>query len=159
VDEPAGEFNVHERTPTMSMRADEIHAFLREAFPHGAPPEVESADGRTARCRIRYAESQLRPGGTLSGPTMMSLADTAMYALVLSAVGFAPLAVTTNLSINFLRKPAPGDLIAEARLLKLGKALAVGDISIFSDGADDICAHAVVTYSIPPDARTAEAKR
>jgi len=141
----------------MGMRADEIHAFLREAFPHGAPPDVEAADGRSARCRIRYAESQLRPGGTLSGPTMMALADTAMYALVLSAVGFAPLAVTTNLAINFLRKPAPSDLIAEARLLKLGKALAVGDVAIFSDGADAMCAHAVVTYAIPPDARQAAA--
>ena len=81
---------------------------------------------------------------------MMALADTAMYALVLSAVGRVPLAVTTNLSINFLRKPEPKDLIAEARMLKLGKALAVGDVIIRSDGSDDVVAHAVVTYSIPP---------
>jgi uncharacterized protein (TIGR00369 family) len=135
------------------MQAEEINAFLREAFPHGAPPHVETADGVTASCRICYSESQLRPGGTLSGPTMMSLADTAMYALVLSAVGFQPLAVTTNLSINFLRKPAPADLIADARLLKLGRALAVGDVTIRSEGANEPCAHAVVTYSIPPNAR------
>lgn len=144
---------------TARMTASEIDAFLREAFPHGTPPAVEQADGRTARCRIRYAESQLRPGGTLSGPTMMSLADTAMYALVLSAIGFQPLAVTTNLSINFLRKPAPADLIADCRMLKLGKALAVGDVTITSEGADAPCAHAVVTYSIPPAARAGAGDR
>lgn len=140
----------------MGMQADEINAFLRKAFPHGAPPQVEAADGVSARCRIRYDESQLRPGGTLSGPTMMGLADTAMYALVLSAIGFEPLAVTTNLSINFLRKPAPADLIAEARLLKLGRALAVADVTIRSDGTIEPCAHAVVTYSIPPQARRSD---
>lgn len=156
MDEQTAEFNGGEAVSvTARMTASEIDAFLREAFPHGAPPRVESADGRTARCRIRYDVSQLRPGGTLSGPTMMSLADTAMYALVLSAIGFEPLAVTTNLSINFLRKPAPADLIADCRLLKLGKALAVGDVMISSDGADAPCAHAVVTYSIPPAARGA----
>ena len=102
------------------------------------------------RTRSVYDKKQLRPGGTLSGPTMMALADTAVYALVLSAIGKTPLAVTTNLSINFLRKPQPADLIAEARLLKLGKALAVGEVSIRSEGSDDVVAHAVVTYSIPP---------
>jgi uncharacterized protein (TIGR00369 family) len=132
------------------MSATDINAFLRAAFPHGEPPEVELADGARARCRIRFDARQLRPGGTVSGPTMMALADTAAYVLVLSAIGFQPLAVTTNLSINFLRKPAPADLVAEARLLKLGKALAVTDVEIRSDGGDDILAHAVVTYSIPP---------
>lgn len=132
------------------MSVEALNAFLREAFPSGALPEVEAADGRTARCRIRYSDAQLRPGGTLSGPTMMSLADTVMYALVLSAIGFEPLSVTTNLSINFLRKPAPADLIAEARMLKLGKALAVGDVIIRSETSEDPVAHAVVTYSIPP---------
>jgi acyl-coenzyme A thioesterase PaaI-like protein len=81
---------------------------------------------------------------------MMSLADSVMYALVLSAIGLRPLAVTTNLSINFLRKPQPADLIAEARTLKLGKALAVSDVLIRSDGEAEPCAHAVVSYSIPP---------
>jgi uncharacterized protein (TIGR00369 family) len=132
------------------MDKDAITAFLAQAFPHGRPPEVEHADGTRAVCRIRYDDTQLRPGGTLSGPTMMGLADTAMYVLVLSAIGFQPLAVTTNLSINFLRKPAPRDLIAEARLLKRGKAFLVGDVLIRSDGEDVPCAHAVVTYSAPP---------
>jgi uncharacterized protein (TIGR00369 family) len=131
------------------MNADELNAFFAEAFPHGAGT-VDYADGRTARARLPYSAGQLRPGGTLSGPTMMSLADMAMYALVLSAIGKVPLAVTTNLSINFLRKPQPADLIAEGRMLKLGKALAVGEVIIRSEGSDDVVAHAVVTYSIPP---------
>jgi uncharacterized protein (TIGR00369 family) len=132
------------------MNADELNAFYAEAFPGKRSAIVEAADGRTVRTRLLYDASQLRPGGTLTGPTMMALADTAMYSLVLSAIGKVPLAVTTNLSINFLRKPEPRDLIAEGRMLKLGKALAVGDIVIRSDGSDDIVAHAVVTYSIPP---------
>lgn len=132
------------------MKADEIERFLREAFPHGTLPRVECADGQRAQLRLAYDETQLRPGGTLSGPTMMSLADTAMYALVLSAIGFQPLAVTTQLSINFLSKPRPTDLIAEARMLKLGKVLAIGDVFIRSDGDANACAHAVVTYALPP---------
>lgn len=102
-------------------------------------------------CRLRhpFLESSLRPGGTLSGTTMMSVADFAMYIAVLSAIGWMPLAVTTNLNINFLRKPAPRDLIAEARLIKLGKRLAVGDIAIRSEGEEDLVAHATSTYSIP----------
>lgn len=133
------------------MTVDEINAFLARAFPNGEGRSlVEHADGKTALCRIRYNANQLRPGGTLSGPTMMGLADMAAYTLVFSAVGFLPLSVTTNLSINFLRKPKPADLVAEARLLKLGKALLVADVFIRSDGEDDPCAHAVVTYSIPP---------
>ena len=132
------------------MNADEIERFLREAFPHGTSPHVEYADGKRTLLRLQYQQSQLRPGGTLSGPTMMSLADTAMYSLVLSAIGFQPLAVTTQLSINFLSKPRPVDLIAEARMLRLGKVLATGDVFIRSDGSSDACAHAVVTYALPP---------
>jgi uncharacterized protein (TIGR00369 family) len=133
------------------MSVDEINAFFREGFPgrEGAAT-VDYADGKRAVCRIAYNERQLRPGGTLSGPTMMGLADSVVYALIFSAIGFSPLSVTTNLSINFLRKPRPADLIAEARTLKRGKALFVADVMIRSDGEDAPVAHAVVTYSIPP---------
>jgi uncharacterized protein (TIGR00369 family) len=131
------------------MTPTEIKDFFGAAF-GSSTLVIDQADGRVARVRLPYNRGQLRPGGTISGPTMMSLADSAMYALVLSAIGFEPLSVTTNLSINFLRKPAPKDLIAEARMLKLGKALAVADVVITSDGDDDPVAHAVVTYSIPP---------
>lgn len=103
-------------------------------------------------CRVRrsYDRQSLRPGGTLSGATMMALADFAIYVAVLSAIGWVPLAVTTNLTINFLKKPAPRDLIAEARLLKLGTRLAVGEIGVRSAGDDDLVAHVTATYSIPP---------
>ena len=101
------------------------------------------------RVRRRFDSRSLRPGGTLSGPTMMALGDFAMYVAVLAAIGWVPLAVTTNLTINFLKKPAPRDLLAEVRLIKLGKRLAVGDVGLRSDGEDDLVAHVTTTYSIP----------
>jgi uncharacterized protein (TIGR00369 family) len=102
-------------------------------------------------CRLRrhFHPKSLRPGGTVSGPIIMALADVAMYVAVLSAIGWVPLAVTTNLTINFLRKPAPRDLLAEARLIKLGRRLAVGEVGILSDGSEDLVAHVTSTYSIP----------
>jgi uncharacterized protein (TIGR00369 family) len=133
------------------MGPDDINAFWETVFPYDGRGIVEVADGKTAVCRLKFDTKQVRPGGTLSGPAMMALADTCAYALVLSAVGFKPLAVTTNLSINFMRKPAPKDMIATATMMKLGKALAVMDVAIASDGETDLVAHAVVTYSIPKD--------
>ena len=100
--------------------------------------------------RRRYDPTSLRPGGTVSGPTIMALADFTMYVAVLSAIGWVPLAVTTNLTINFLKRPAARDLLAQARLLKLGKRLAVGEVGIRSDGEEDLVAHVTSTYSIPP---------
>jgi uncharacterized protein (TIGR00369 family) len=131
----------------------EMWELLRRDFPEmsNAMGNYELDELWFAGCRVRYpfVASSLRPGGTLSGSTMMSLADFAMYIAVLSAIGWVPLAVTTNLNINFLRKPKPRDLVAEARLIKLGRRLAVGDISIRSLGEDDLVAHATSTYSIP----------
>ena len=103
-----------------------------------------------SRVRRAFSERSLRPGGTISGPTMMGLADFAVYVAILASIGPQPLAVTTNLNINFLRKPAQRDLIAEARLIKLGKRLAVGDVEIYSEGEDEMVAHATATYSLPP---------
>jgi uncharacterized protein (TIGR00369 family) len=102
-------------------------------------------------CRVRrsYRDGSLRPGGTISGPVIMALADFTMYLAVLSAIGWVPLAVTTNLTINFLRKPTARDLLAEARLIKLGKRLAVGEVGIRSDGEEELVAHVTSTYSIP----------
>jgi uncharacterized protein (TIGR00369 family) len=99
---------------------------------------------------MAYHESQIRPGGTISGPAMMALADVSLYVAVLSSIGPIALAVTTNLNINFLRKPGRRDLISECRLLKLGKRLAVGEVTILSDGEDEPVAHVTGTYSIPP---------
>ncbi len=103
----------------------------------------------TARLRMKASEEMLRPGGTISGPAMFGLADVALYGAVLSMIGPVALAVTTNMNINFLRKPAPRDLLAEARILKLGKRLAVGEVTIWSEGDEEPVAHATGTYSIP----------
>jgi uncharacterized protein (TIGR00369 family) len=133
----------------------ELIALLRAEFPEASHAvgdyEVEAVWYGGARVRRRHHEQSLRPGGTVSGPIMMALADFTMYLAVLSAIGWLPLAVTTNLNINFLKKPGGRDLFAEARLIKLGKRLAVGEIAIRSDGEDDLVAHATSTYSIPVD--------
>lgn len=114
--------------------------------------EVEELGEGWCRVRLPYHDLHLRPGGTISGPAMMTVADFAMYVAVLAAIGRVELAVTINLNINFLRRPKPGDILAEARLLKLGKRLAVGDVTIRSEGegAEHPVAHATCTYSIPP---------
>jgi uncharacterized protein (TIGR00369 family) len=139
--------------PAAVMTADAIGELLHEVFPQAFYPgcglTIERVDHGDIRVRRHFREDQLRPGGTVSGPTMMELADFAMYVAVFSAVGPQPLAVTTNLNINFLRKPARGDLIAEARLMNVGKRLAVGEVTILSDGSNDPVAHVTSTYSIP----------
>lgn len=138
-------------TPALTRK--ELLERLRIEFPDAGHAvgnfEIEKLWRGGCRLRQRYDKRGLRPGGTLSGATMMALGDFAMYLAVLSAIGWVPLAVTTNLSINFLRKPPPGDLIAEARLLKLGKQLAVGEVTIRADGGEDVVAHVTSTYSIP----------
>ncbi len=108
----------------------------------------------TAKLRAPFRDDFLRPGGTISGPVLMALADLAMYAAVLSRIGLVELTVTTNLNINFLRRPPPGDVIADARLLKLGKRLAVGEVALYVSGQTDMVAHVTATYSIPPSAGT-----
>jgi uncharacterized protein (TIGR00369 family) len=111
---------------------------------------IEHADGQTCRIRQQFHESMLRPGGTVSGAALMTLADLAMYVLVLSAIGPVALAVTTNLNINFLRKGEAGhDVLAAAKILKLGKRLAVGEVTLVSAASEDPIAHVTVTYSIP----------
>jgi len=112
--------------------------------------QVELLDHGRVRMRAPFKSDHIRPGGTVSGPIMMTLADCAMYGVVLSAIGQVELAVTTNLNINFLQRPAPADLIAEGSLLKLGRRLAVCEITIFSDAHDQPVAHVTGTYSIPP---------
>jgi uncharacterized protein (TIGR00369 family) len=111
---------------------------------------VERLVAGAARVRMPIATLHLRPGGTVSGPAMMGLADYTMYALVLSRVGPQKLAVTTNLNANFLRRPLPRDLIAEGRLIKLGRRLAYGEVTICSEGDDEPVCHVTSTYSLPP---------
>jgi uncharacterized protein (TIGR00369 family) len=137
------------------MTVKELERFLLAELPQvfhlDSGLAIEAVWERGCRVRQAFREVSLRPGGTISGPTMMALADFAMYVAVLAAIGPVPLAVTTNLNINFLRKPVPGDLVAEARLLKIGKRLATGEVTIRSDGETEPVAHVTSTYSIPPD--------
>lgn len=131
----------------------EFQEIVRRSLPfaQGLGAEiVELGPARTV-LRMPYRDDFLRPGGTISGPILMGLADLAMYAIVLAAIGRVELAVTTSLAINFLRKPPPADILAQARLLKLGKRLAVGEVDIRSEGEEELVAHATSTYSIPPE--------
>jgi uncharacterized protein (TIGR00369 family) len=137
-----------------AMTVEELERLLAAEFPQAFYPgsglAIEEVWHHGARVRQSYSERFIRPGGTISGPTMMALADFAMYVVILAAIGPVPLAVTINLNINFLRKPEPRDLVGVARLLKLGQRLAVGEVSIYSEGAEEPVAHVTSTYSIPP---------
>ena len=139
--------------PAPAMNADAIAQLLRDEFPQFFHPgrglSIERVDYGNIRVKRRFQEDSIRPGGTISGPTMMELADFAMYVAVFSVTGPLPMAVTTNLNINFLRKPGRGDLVADAKLLKVGKRLVVGEVAIYSDGEGDPVAHVTSTYSIP----------
>jgi uncharacterized protein (TIGR00369 family) len=150
--------------PQSALPLDEMIAFIDTVFPEinhgGRSYSIEAVGPGTCRLRLHYHPRHLRPGGTLSGPSMMALADLALYVAVLSVVGKVELAVTTNLSINFLSKPEKADLIAECRILKAGKRLCVGEVSLFSENtsdltaqdlvAHDLVAHVTGTYSVPP---------
>jgi uncharacterized protein (TIGR00369 family) len=135
------------------MSVPELIRFLHEEFPQAFKAgdiTIESANGSTCLLRQRYSNQMLRPGGTISGPTLMGLADFAVYVVLLSAIGPIGLAITTNLTINFLRKDQPGrDVLAAARILKLGKRLAVGEVNLLSGTSPDPIAHVTSTYSIP----------
>ena len=139
--------------PQPAMSVQELERFLASEFSQAFHPQsgltIEEVWHGGGRVRQAFQPQFIRPGGTISGPTMMALADVAMYVGILASIGPVPLAVTINLSINFLRKPAAGDLIAECRLLKLGKRLATGEVTIHSDGMKEPVAHATSTYSIP----------
>lgn len=137
----------------------QLNQFLAEHFPQGDQYGALEAVGRgTAVMRLAVSDQHLRPGGSVSGPAMMALADVAVYAALLTRIGPVPLAVTSNLNISFLRKPLAGaDLIAQARMLKVGRMLGVGEVYLYSgedaaaEGADPV-AHATLTYAIPQPA-------
>ncbi|HEX9701523.1 MAG TPA: PaaI family thioesterase [Rhodospirillales bacterium] len=134
------------------VSAKDFTALMRKEMPWAIDMgmTLESIAGGAAVMRLPFHESMLRPGGTVSGPTMMALADATMYAVVLSAIGIVKLAVTTSFNINFLYRPSPADLMAEGRLMKVGKRLAVVEVTLHSDGHAEPVAHATGTYSIPP---------
>lgn len=137
------------------LTARDIEIFWDKVFPQigmdGPHYRVEETFPGGARMRLDAGERHLRPGGTISGPSMFTLCDLAGYAALIAHTGPVALAVTTNLNINFMRKPAPGPLWCDARIMKLGKSLAVIECSLYSEGKrDEPVAHAVATYSIPP---------
>lgn len=136
----------------LKMDAEALEAFLARDFTQVSDDFViDRADAAGITVRLRVSDRHLRPGGTVSGPTMFALADVSVYLAILSRIGPVALAVTTNCSIDFMRKPAAGvDLTCETRLLKLGRVLAVGDCLIRSDGTGAPVARASLTYSIPP---------
>lgn len=139
-------------TPTPVLDADGVNALLRKAFPGALPaafPTVlEVAPGRVT-VMTPYRDGLLRPGGVISGPTLMSLSDTAAYALVLAHIGEQLMAVTSSLTMNFLRGAQPGDIYAEAQMLRLGRRIAVCDVRLWTESPERLAAQAVVTYAIP----------
>lgn len=128
-----------------------IAAFIATEFPQ-TRVRVLQAGGMAATVVHEVGAGELRPGGTVSGPVMMATADVALYVAILAEIGIVPLTVTTSLNFNFMRKPA-GDkpIVGECRLLKLGRTLAVGEVTLRSEGSDAVVAHAVGTYAIPAD--------
>ncbi|MCJ2035369.1 PaaI family thioesterase [Methylobacterium sp. J-068] len=142
-------------TLPQALSLSETVAFLESAFPQmdagGRTYHLVEVGPGLARMRMDHHTRHLRPGGTVSGPSMMALADYALYAAILATLGPVALAVTTSLSFNFLRRPGPAGLVAAARLLKLGRRLAVGEVHITTPDGDSLVCHATGTYAIPPE--------
>jgi uncharacterized protein (TIGR00369 family) len=137
--------------PTSILSPTELNQLLSGIFPGSErlfSVDSTSHEGIVLRCKP--TEKHLRPGGTVSGPLLMAMADTAMYLAIFSRLGLVTMAVTTNLNINFLRKAPHGELVGKTRILKIGSRLAVGDVTIYPAIGDEPVAHASVTYSIPP---------
>ncbi|OUS21897.1 thioesterase [Rhodobacterales bacterium 59_46_T64] len=134
------------------MEAPELETFLAEVFPQVRDDfAIDHVEPMKVTVRLKTAERHLRPGGTVSGPSMFGLADVSVYVAVMAMIGPKAMSVTTNCSIDFMRKPVANvDLIAKCTLLKLGRALAVGDVLLFSEGMEAPVARATLTYSIPP---------
>ncbi|GGH47918.1 thioesterase [Frigidibacter albus] len=132
-----------------------LEAFLAAEFPQVAGDfALEEVAPERLVVRLKVGERHLRPGGTVSGPSIFALADVGIYLAILARIGPVALAVTTNASVDFMRKPAAGcDLLAEVRILKLGRSLAVADALVFSDGLAEPVARASMTYAIPPARR------
>jgi len=134
---------------------EQLTDFLKTEFPQ-TKCSVEEIGNRSAVVRHPIGFEELRPGGTVSGPVLMAVADVALYVAILGEIGLVPLAVTTNLNINFLRKPSSEqDIIARCSLIKVGKNLIVGEVSLYSDGFEEPVAHVTGTYSIPSPQRSA----
>jgi acyl-coenzyme A thioesterase PaaI-like protein len=127
----------------------EIVEFIAAQFPQ-SKCVIEAVGNKSATIRHNITEAELRPGGTVSGPVLMTVADVGLYVAILGEIGIVPLAVTTSLNINFLRKPAADKaIIGVCKLIKVGRTLAIGEVALYSEGNDEPVAHAVGTYAIP----------
>jgi uncharacterized protein (TIGR00369 family) len=137
---------------SLKMTSEELQVFIGQVFPQIKDDFViEELEEMRIKVRLKVRDDHLRPGGTVSGPSMFGLADVSVYFAIMAMIGPKAMAVTTNSSLDFMRKPvAHADLIAECRLLKLGRVLAVGDVLMFSEGQAEPVARASMTYSIPP---------
>lgn len=137
----------------MVLGTEELTALLAEIFPQVAADfRIEELSEDHIQMRLLVQDRHLRPGGTVSGPSLFALADVSLYAMLMARVGPKALAVTTSASIDFMRKPAAGqDVLADCKLLKLGRVLVVGDVLMRSEGSDKVVARASMTYSIPPE--------
>ena len=132
----------------------QLNEFLRRDFPQTRCTVVALGE-RGATVRHPVGEPELRPGGTVAGPVLMAVADVALYVAILAEIGIVPLTVTTQLSVNFMRKPVAGcEILGVCTLLKVGRSLAVGEVALYSQGKDEMVAHAVGTYAIPPRTRS-----
>lgn len=139
---------------TARVSIEEMNRIAREEVPLVGNMGIAftTIEDGFAVARLPFRDDLLRPGGTITGPAMMGVADVVLYACVLSRIGIVKLAVTTSLNVNFLRRPQPGDLVAEGRLIKCGKRLAYGEVTLAAaDALDDPVCHVTGTYSIPPD--------
>ena len=137
--------------PSPTLDASQVEQIIRSSVPmaDGAAMTVDAVGRGTAVIRLGYRPWMLRPGGSVGGPVLMLAADAAMFAVVLAHIGDQPMALTSNLNIHFLRRPLPADVIAEARLLKLGRRLAVTEVMIRSEGSEELVAHVTGTYALP----------
>lgn len=134
------------------MNAPQLTQFMLEQFPQMADEfTILDVSSEELTVAMDATDKHLRPGGTVSGPSLFGLADCAYYLATLARIGPKALTVTTNCSIDFMRKPKPGRVVAKARVLKLGRSLSVGDVLMYSEGDDRPVARASLTYSIPPD--------
>ena len=138
-------------TTSPALTVGQLQQFLTDSFPGvDIPYVVEAITDTTIKVRLPIGQANSRPGGTVSGPSLMALADTAAWLVIVGQIGPVALAVTTSLHIDFLRRPALVDVLSIGTLLKLGKRLGVADVAMYSDGSDDLVAKAQVTYSLPP---------
>ena len=135
------------------VSAEELMRLARDEVPIAGSMGfvVETVEPGHVSARVPYREQFVRPGGTVAGPVLMALADFVMWGVVLSLAGPVHLAVTTSFSINFLRRPAPGDVVAHGSILKMGRRLAVGEVSLYGGEDEELVAHVTCTYALPPD--------